>query len=402
MRKSFIVFIFGGFLLTLPHCGVWQGEVTDQEVSLEPVTFQNLKGWENDRLNGVLDALQETCAVYLQKNPEESLGFAGKVSDWHPVCGKISKLALDKDANKQHGESLRTFIENHFDPYQITFQGEDEGLFTGYYEPELKGALEKSDIYGYPLYRRPDNLYDIPDLGKFKPHLKGEKLSGKLVGTQLVPYEERAQIDAGALQNKGWELVWVDSPVEAFFLHIQGSGRIRLPDGEIMRVGYHAQNGHPYDAIGKFLIEEAHIPKEDMSMQRIKEWLAENPGKAKDLLHRNRSYVFFRALIGKGPIGSMGVPLTPERSMAVDRRFYPLGLAYWVNLSHPLAPKEQLQQLVVGQDTGGAIKGALRGDIFWGAGERAEKYAGHMKSNGTLYVLLPKKIRQEKGAPGDG
>ena len=271
-----------------------------------------------------------------------------------------------------------------------------EGLFTGYYEPLLRGSRTPDAAYRYPLYRRPPDLVSV-DLGQFDPELEGRRIGGRVADGRLVPYADRAAIDRGALAGHGLELLWVDDPVARFFLEIQGSGQIRLVDGGATRVGFADQNGRPYRAIGKDLIEAGAIPREQMSMQAIRDWLEAHPAEAPATMARNPSYVFFAELpdlaAAAGPLGAQGVPLTPGRSLAVDRKFLPLGAPMWLDTTVPEPEGERpLHRVVVAQDTGGAIRGPVRGDVFWGAGPWAEHVAGHMKSPGQLYLLLPRSL----------
>ncbi|MGH6912588.1 MAG: murein transglycosylase A, partial [Geminicoccales bacterium] len=250
--------------------------------------------------------------------------------------------------------------------------------------------------YTVPLHLAPDDLLRI-DLGRFNPELAGYSISGRIQGNQFVPYHSRGEIESGALDDRGLELLWVDDRVDKFFLQIQGSGQVVLEDGRLIRVGYAGQNGHPYRAIGRDLIEIGALPPEQVSMQSIRTWLEANPGAARAIMDRNRSYVFFQenSELGPddGPIGAQGVPLTAGRSLAVDLRFIPLGAPVWLDSSAPFPDGEApLRRLMIAQDTGGAIKGVVRGDVFWGAGALAEAVAGRMKSTGRYAVLLPRSL----------
>ncbi|TNE33326.1 MAG: murein transglycosylase, partial [Alphaproteobacteria bacterium] len=241
---------------------------------------------------------------------------------------------------------------------------------------------------------RPPELVTV-DLGNFRSDLKGRRIAGEVKDGRLVPYPDRTEIEEGALEGRELELVWVDSPIDAFFLHIQGSGVVEMDDGTSVRVGYAAQNGHPYYAIGRSLIKSGEIAAEKMSMQAIRDWMEANPEKAADLMRENPSYVFFRLLDGSGPIGAEGIELTPERSLAVDRKWMPLGVPLWLSTTvtpqdAPADAKPMLfQHLMMAQDTGGAITGPVRGDVFWGHGDRAYHMAGGMKNEGELWILLP-------------
>ncbi len=277
--------------------------------------------------------------------------------------------------------------------------------------PSLRGALRPDQRFRYPLYRRPPELVEV-DLGLFREDLRGRRIAGRVdEAGRLRPFPDRAAIEAGALAGRGLELLWVDDPIDLFFLHIQGSGRVRLPDGRRLRVVYAGQNGHPYRAIGRELVAMGALAREEVSLLTIRAWLEAHPGEATALMRRNPSYVFFR-LAGEvreeeGPPGSLGVPLTPARSIAVDRRFWPLGIPFFLDLPVPFPEGERpWRVLVVAQDTGGAIRGPLRADIFWGAGERAAWIAGHMKQRGRMWVLLPRSAGRALAgrgmAPSDG
>jgi membrane-bound lytic murein transglycosylase A len=263
---------------------------------------------------------------------------------------------------------------------------------TGYYEPIMRGATETDDAYRTPLYSRPPDLVEQPAPGNAL-----RRRYGMMVDGRMQPYHDRAAIDTGALAGRGLELLWVDDPADAFFLHIQGSGRVVLPDGEIVRVGFAGHNGRGYVAIGRLLIERGEIPREQMSMQTIRAWLAAaGHDRATELLRGNPSYVFFRRVEGltpdQGPIGAMGVPLTPRRSIAVDRGFIPMGTPMWVTVRDPMARRDTppAGQLVVAQDTGGAIRGPARTDFFWGWGAKAGERAGRMRDEAGVFLLLPR------------
>jgi membrane-bound lytic murein transglycosylase A len=286
-----------------------------------------------------------------------------------------------------------SFFETHFEPFAVTNRGEPEGLFTGYYEPTLDGSRVRTERFSVPLYGRPPELLTV-DLGRFREEWRGERLAGRLEGAAVVPFADRRAIHRGALAGRRLEVLWVDDPVDAFFLEIQGSGRVRLPDGEEVRVGYAGQNGHPYTAIGRVLVERGALPRQAVSLQSIRRWLEDHPQWARDLLERNASYVFFRILDGDGPRGAQGVVLSPGRSLAVDRRFLPLGAPVWLTTTVPGpaqgTPEEPFRRLLVTQDTGGAIRGPVRGDVFFGPGEEAAWRAGHLKRPGRLWLLLPR------------
>jgi membrane-bound lytic murein transglycosylase A len=271
----------------------------------------------------------------------------------------------------------------------VNGDGSRDGLITGYYEPLLNGSLTRTDRFRYPLYRRPDNLLTV-DLTSLYPELKGRPVRGRLDGKRVIPYLDRAQIARERSPLAGNELLWVDDPVEAYLLQVQGSGRVRLPDGSQVAVGYADQNGHPYRSLGAQLIQRGELRREEVTLPRIREWIAAHPEETEALLNSNPSFVFFRLREAgaEGPVGSLGVPLVAERSIAVDPAYITLGLPVWLNTTLP--DGSRYQRLVVAQDTGGAIKGAVRADVFFGQGDAAGRVAGEMKQTGQLYVLRPR------------
>jgi membrane-bound lytic murein transglycosylase A len=332
-------------------------------IELTPVSYQDLPGWEEDQMLKALPALKRSCSTLLKKDPTTPMlttrcgsGFAGH---WRPFCTQI----LDNPPRTE--VDLRRLIQRYLKPYQASSSKGTTGLFTGYDEPQLRGSRHRHGRYQTPLYRLPGT----------KVRYKG------------MP---RSRIVKGGLKGHGLELVWVDDPVAAFFLQIQGSGRVSLEDGSIMRLGYAGTNGCGYHAIGKSLIERGYLSADHISRQSIRKWLKDHPREAESIMSLNRSYVFFKVRHGEGPIGSQGVALTPQRSLAVDPEYISLGTPLWVDLDHPNDGVPRIQSLVVAQDTGGAIKGAVRGDLFWGCGVTADDCAGRMKSRGEYYLLLPK------------
>ncbi len=380
---------------------------TPDEFDLEPVEFTDLLGWSEGGHGAALGAFQQSCRPLLLRADERSMGaggMSGTVADWRGPCEEA--LALDPDALDD--ALAQRYFETAFTPFLIIGGGEATGLFTGYFEPELRGSLTPDGQYGVPLYARPPELVTV-DLGAFRSELAGERLAGRVEQGRLLPFEDRAAIGAGALAGRGLELVWIDDPVAAFFLQIQGSGRIVFEDGSARRIGYAASNGHPYYAIGRDLVARGVLDQEEVSLQLIRNWLDANAPEATSVMALNASYIFFRWLPGdgseSGPLGAAGVPLTPGRSLAVDNRFIPLGAPLWLESSAPAAtpgaPDERLRRLVIAQDTGGAIRGPVRGDLYWGAGADAEWVAGHMRSSGRLFLLLPRHLAvlQQAAAP---
>ena len=365
---------------------------------LEPVSYDALPGWDDDEVEAALPALQRSCLRMRFLDPEREVRpveQGGTIADWMPFCGEL----LEVESGENAGPSLRATLQAHLVPFAVRNNRKDEGLFTGYYEPTLQGSRRRTERYRYPLYLRPRDIIQV-DLGRFREEFDGRRVAGRLVGDELRPYHDRAAIDDGALARKGLELVWVDDAVDSFFLHIQGSGRVELEGGGVMRVGYAGQNGHPYYAIGRELVVRDGVDPKDVSMQSIRAWLAENPEQADEVMQLNPSYVFFRELRGDGPLGSQGVPLEPGRSLAVDRSYHPMGAPVWLDATAPDAEDAEaqegmaLQQLMVAQDTGGAIRGPVRGDVFWGGGERGAEIAGRMKNRGRMWIMLPRTVAE--------
>jgi membrane-bound lytic murein transglycosylase A len=355
---------------------------------LARVEYSALPGWNAGSQAGALVALLRSCARIEKLPPERILGTgasARNAADWAKPCAAARALGDAGD------EAVRRFLATWFEPFAVRNNDRAEGLFTGYYEPGLQGSLTRSERFTVPLHARPDDLVTV-DLGLFREDLKGKRLAGRVNGGRLAPYPTRADIDGGALAGKGRVLAWVDDPIAAFFLHVQGSGRIAL-DGGVLRVGYAGQNGHPYVAIGRELIRRGAIERAEVSLQTIRAWLQAHPDEAAAVMALNPSYIFFRVIEGDGPIGAQGVALTPGRSLAVDRRYLPYGALLWLDARAPApeagAPDRPLRRLLVAQDTGGAIRGPVRGDVFWGHGAEAETVAGRMKHRGRYYVLLP-------------
>ena len=340
-----------------------------------PSTWDNLPEWTTLDLTPSWAALMQSCRV-LKAKPQ-----------WQSVCSGADLV------DKNDSAAQRLFYEDKLTPYQVfNTDGSEQGVITGYYEPLLKGSRFKSERFRYPLYAVPDDMLEI-DLGDAYPQLKGQRLRGRLTGKKVVPYFKRAEIDAGTDSLKGRELFWVENAVELFFLQIQGSGRIELVDGRQIKVGYAEQNGHPYVSIGKKLIEMGEMKLEDASMQGIKAWGEKNPTKLMSLLELNPSYVFFRELPEHltAPLGALGVPLTNEYSIAVDPKTIPLGSPVFLATTQPNT-SIPLNRLMLAQDTGGAIRGPVRADFFWGFGEKAASQAGRMKQKGRMWVLFPKGV----------
>jgi membrane-bound lytic murein transglycosylase A len=304
---------------------------------------------------------------------------------WSRVCNAATSMR-----NRRATEITR-FFETEFEPYQVVNPDEtDTGTITGYYEPLLRGSRTRTNQFRHPIYASPQDLVTV-DLGDLHPDLKTRRLRGRLVGNKLVPYLERSEIETANNPLRGLEIAWVDDSVESFFLQIQGSGQILLPDGSRLRVGYADQNGHPFRSLAGLLIRRGELKIERASMQGIKEWATRNPKKVQQFMNGNPSYVFFKELPNEltGPIGTLGVPLTAERSIAVDQRVIPLGVPVFLSTTFP-GTRTDLNRLMVAQDTGGAINGGVRADFYWGFGDAAGSQAGKMKQQGRMWVLLPR------------
>ncbi len=344
------------------------------EVTAEPFAvskWEMLPDWPTMNLQPSWAAFLQSCHA-LKNKPE-----------WQAVCLRATELKLTDN------EALRSFFEEAFTPYQVfNPDGSDHGLITGYYEPRLSGSRVKTARYKYPLYAAPDDLLMI-DIGALYPQLKDLRLRGRMEGHRIVPYFSRAEIDNGSGAKRA--LFWVDNEVDLFFLQIQGSGRIELADGSLVKVGYADQNGHPYVSVGKKLIEMGELSADQVSMQGIKNWAEQHPEKLAALLEQNPSYVFFRELPESlfAPLGALGVPLTEQYSIAIDRRTIPLGAPVYLSTTYPNTG-QPLNRLMLAQDTGGAIRGAVRADFFWGFGDQAGAQAGRMKQSGQMWVLFPK------------
>ncbi|MDB5761226.1 MAG: murein transglycosylase [Herminiimonas sp.] len=342
---------------------------------LRSATYAALPGWDKDDLREAWPAFLASCEVLVKK------------ADWKEPC------AIARDVNAADEKAVRTFFEAFFVPYRVfNPDGSDSGLVTGYYEPLLHGARKRGGAYQTPLYRAPEDMLTI-DLASVYPELKNMRLRGRLAGNKVVPYLSRAEMtQSNTLVGK--ELLWVDDPIEAFFLQVQGSGRVQLTDTkETVRVAYADQNGYPYKSIGRYLVDKGEMTLDQASAQGIKTWFAAHPSRQQELLNANPSYVFFKEEKltdpKKGPKGALGIPLTPQRSIAVDTQFVPLGVPVFIATTQPNSDVS-LQRLMLAQDTGGAIRNAVRADYFWGFGAEAGEKAGKMKQRGTMWVLLPK------------
>ncbi len=350
------------------------------EKPLQVASWAELPGWGSDDLALTFDAFVASCKV-LDKQPL-----------WSNVC--VSARSADRN-------DLRGWFETQLQPWQaVSPEGNRDGLVTGYYEPVIKASRKKDKVYRYPIFGVPNDLITV-DLSEIYPELKSMRLRGRIEGKKLVPYYSRADWSEQETKRAGEAILWTNDPIDLFFLQIQGSGQVDLPDGRRVRISYADQNGYPYRPVGRWLAEQGEMKIEQTSMQGIKTWAAANPKRLQELLNVNPSMVFFRELVveGSGPPGALAVALTPERSIAVDPRVTPLGSPVWLSTTQP-STEQPLRRLMLAQDTGGAIRGPVRADFYWGSGAEAGAKAGRMKQKGQMWVLLPKEYTPgETGKP---
>jgi membrane-bound lytic murein transglycosylase A len=336
------------------------------------MSFEALPGWSRATLEPSLRAFLAGC-------PRITGAALSR------VC------ALGQALPKGDEAAARQFFESAFTPYAlVSSEGPDSGMITGYYEPVIDGSRWYNAINRYPIFGVPDDLITV-DLSSISPETRNLRLRGRVEGRRLVPYPTRAEIDARGPSYPAPVIAWTADPVALFFLQIQGSGQVRIDGRERIRVGFADQNGHPYRSLGRYLVDRGEMPLEQASMQGIQAWAAANPGKLQEALNANPSYVFFRelAVTEDGPVGALGTPLASGHSLAVDRRFVPLGAPVFLATTYPLS-EERLERLMAAQDVGGAIRGVVRADFFWGTGAEAGALAGRMRQQGKMWLLWPR------------
>ncbi|MEN8302875.1 MAG: murein transglycosylase A [Campylobacterota bacterium] len=334
------------------------------QTELQESNYSNLPNWENENYDEVLYSFMNNCRA------------KKSVDIYNELCSKTESI-----------EDAKEFIESNFTPYMVQRQERDkESILTGYFEPELRGSLTQSERYRYPIYATPKDLVTV-DLSSIYPDLKNYRLRGRLDGNRLVPYYSRAELNEQEINAE--VICYCDSKIDKFFLEVQGSGRVRLDNGETLFIGFGNQNGHKYKSIGKYLVESGEISKEDISLQTIREWFRVNPSRVNEVLNHNTSVVFFQKR-ERAATGSLGLVLTPLRSIAVDRRYIPLGSMVYMDA------QDAYERVVFAQDTGGAIKGSVRADMFLGFGEEAGEVAGELKAPLKLWILLPKEKVKSK------
>lgn len=307
---------------------------------------------------------------------------AGTAGDWRQVCSAVGDLSGDP-------AQARAFVEANFVPYAVGGGKAGAGLFTGYFEPIVRAAEQPGGAYSAPIHGLPSDHVTVR-LKDFDPALAGRSLVGKVAGGRLRPYPDRAAIDGGANDKADTILYWADNALDVFILQVQGSGIVELPDGRRQRIGFAGHNGRDYVSIGRWLLEQGEL--RTAAWQDIRTWMAQNPQRVSSLLARNRRYIFFRNIDGDGAQGAAGVTLTPGHSIAVDPKLMALNVPLWLDTIHPGPGNNRLQRLVLAQDVGNAIRGPVRGDLFWGVGPEALELAGRMKSPGAYYLLLPAAI----------
>lgn len=359
------------------------------------ISFDRLPGWQDDALEDALPVFLQDCHKVASLPADSSLGGDGishpgrQVGDWQAACNAARTVPTGDRA------AARAFFEQWFVPYSLPAGKRADGmLFTGYYEPEIRGSLRRGGIYQTPVYRRPPDLVRERDA-------QGKVVTGRSEDGRIVPYWTRAQIDQGVLAHKKLELLWLADPVDLFFLQLQGAGRVRLPNDKVIRLGFDGLNGQPYVPLGRVMVAQGLLKPDDVNMASIRNWLEANPQKAMDMMEQNPNYVFFRELdpgdTQAGAPGALGVPLTPGRSMAVDRDFIPLGSPVWVQAQVPVdGHPVTWQRLDFAQDLGTDIKGPDRADLYMGWGPEAAQAAGNLRSPGQMIVLVPRSGEAEK------
>jgi len=385
MKKHLYILIM---LVLMTYAAVTLYQLHNNEITTQSVSFSSLPSFKETKLAPSFEAFKNSCRIFLKKSPDTKVGSQFlhlTAKDWQGVCHIAMNLNHPSEANIHH------FFESQFQA--IAFS--KGGLFTGYYLPLIKGSLKKTSKYPIPLYGKPNDLIKV-DLSQFKPNLN-QKIMGRLEDGQLVPYHTRKQIHEGAIKNKADVIAYVHNNVDRIFLEIQGSGVIKLNDGKQIFVSYVAENGYPYTPIGKVLVQKGVMTPQTASMQSIRAYLEAHPEIADDIINENTSFVFFRQLPIKSFNGAQGAPLTPGYSLAIDRQYLPMGAPVWLTTTYPTPNGDaKLNRLMIAQDTGGAIKGPVRGDVYWGAGKDASYIAGHMKNQGHYWMLVPKHLSVTK------
>ena len=367
-----------------------------QDFRLEPATFADLKGWEDDDPSSLFRAMKD-CRTHIRDVKPYRTGAVGLSAD-----DLLTLLEAAEGKEPRNSAEARAFFEQHCQPFFIRRDGGAAGFVTAFYEPEIEVSAEPNEIYRYPFYRRPDDLIDLDDSNR-PAELDPTYMFGRLQGDSISAYPDRGEIDRGYLDGKGLEIAWAKSKVDIFFVHVQGAARLRYPDGRLGRITYAAKAGHPFSAVGRLLIDRGLLDRATISMQTIRDWLYAHPEQVDEVLWHNRSYIFFREADvsdpALGPIAAAKVPLVPGRSLAVDRLIHTFGFPFFIrseSLKHLDAGKP-FARLMLALDTGSAIVGPARGDIFTGSGYDAGELAGTVRNDADFYILIPKAAAQRFG-----
>ena len=373
----------------IPTARSQQRAVSIPDTALEPLGWREVTGWSNDDHAAAFDAFLASCkAINTRKEP---------TGDARPIDAPLAEICREAVVlGPPTAREARDFFETRFRPVRISKVDEADGFLTGYYEPIVAGSRVPTGEYTVPMYRRPSDLIAAArPAGASFPNKGG---AWRRLGRKRVPYFDRGQIEDGALDGKGLEICWLKDPADAFFIHIQGSARVRLEDGAVLRLNYDAHNGHRYTPIGSVLVKRNDVPKEAMSMDRIREWMLANPAEGKELRRQNRSFIFFRIAEladHEEAVGAQGIPVTSLRSIAIDRKLHAYGTPFWIDAELPLtgdAGKDRFRRLMIAQDTGSAIVGPARADIYFGAGDEAGRVAGRIKHPGRFVMLVPRNM----------
>ena len=357
----------------------------EEQIVLQPANFSDFNGWKDDDLSDLIPAFEKSCEKISKQKSEFLYNATIKIptAEYQHIC----TLFLDK--NIKTSRQFKNFLKDNFSPWAVMENGSTEGRFTSYYQTKIRVSETKDDVYKYPVFGKPDDLIAV-ELQKFSADLPPKRLMGRVQNGELVPYYTRAEIENNPAISENYPvLLWGDNPVDIYFMHIQGSALAELPDGRSLSLSYAGNNGQSFKGIGSILLENNKLEKGKASMSDVKIWLENNYEEAKEYMNQNNRYVFYHISDNIGMLGSQGVVLTPQRSLAVDKEIIPFGSILWLETKGP--DNEPLNKAVIAQDTGEAIKGAVRGDYFWGYGDEALKASGKMSSAGRYYILIPKK-----------
>lgn len=391
MRYKFLYILLAGLLILGSIAVLWGSGLfkPTQKLQIKTTSFAKLPGWQSTQALPSLRTFQLSCRQVLKQDPSRSMGnrwLALQAKDWQPVCAAATALQTQSE------KTAKNFFETWFQPMEFKKNHALTGLFTGYYLPAIDASLTQSRDYPVPIYGVPNNLIQIK-LTDFDPELPARQLVGRLKNKRLLPFYSREEIDQGALVNVAPVIAYVRNPIDRLLIEIQGSATLNFTDGTQLSLGYAAKNGLPYTAIGRILIQRNILPASKVSIQSIRAYLESHPEEQANIIHKNRSFVFFQILEKKGAFGTQGTQLTQGYSLAVDPEWVPLGAPVWLSTTYPdphSDAQHPLHRLMIAQDTGGAIRGTVRGDVYWGNGEDAAAIAGKMKSKGQYWLLIPK------------